>query len=82
MSESASPPSPSPQPSLIILFNLKMATRSLCRPVMRSATRRSPAQAYFSSSSIVRDAQNQQDKYTHFGFENVKAEEKEHKGMQ
>lgn len=47
---------------------------------MRSAACRSPAQAYFSSSSIVRDAQNQQDKYTHFGFENVKAEEKEHKG--
>lgn len=59
----------------------KMATRSLCRPVMRSAARRSPVQAYFSSSSIVRDAQKQQDQYTHFGFENVKAEEKEHKGM-
>lgn len=65
-----------------------MATRALCRPLIRSARRVAQPQLSFSSSSIARQAQessnnpqSNHEKYTHFGFENVKEEEKEHKGM-
>jgi hypothetical protein len=65
-----------------------MASRSLCRAFLRPVRRCVPSaqlKASFSSSiSQAQEASNtqqaKQEKYTHFGYENVKEEEKEIKG--
>lgn len=56
-----------------------MASRSLCRPVLRSAAKCQTRAAGFKSFAAVREAQKPEE-YTHFGFENVRAEEKAQKG--
>lgn len=61
-----------------------MAPRTLCRPLARAALRATAPSRTFTASTLARQAQGspnpQQEKYTHFGFENVAEHEKAQRG--